>query len=130
MNLSKIKDIAKDQGKTLGSVAAAVGITHAGLNTLMKENSTRVDTLLKIANYLGVPITEFLDEDDMRVPAPAYGNSATVGDRSLSFFICKTNSKTSVLNFQDHVKRSISNYYIIYEEFTHLKKSMFLLILK
>ena len=81
MNLSKIKEIAKNQGKTLGSVAEAAGITHAGLNNLMKENSTRVDTLLNIAKYLGVPITEFLDEDDMRVPAPAYGNSATVGDR-------------------------------------------------
>jgi transcriptional regulator with XRE-family HTH domain len=81
MNLSKIKDIAKDQGKTLGSVAAAVGITHAGLNTLMKENSTRVDTLLKIANYLGVSITEFFDEEDMHTSAPVYGNTATVGDR-------------------------------------------------
>ena len=81
MNLSKIKDIAKDQGKTLGSVAAAVGITHAGLNTLMKENSTRVDTLLKIANYLGVSITEFFDEEDMHTSAPIYGNTATVGDR-------------------------------------------------
>ena len=81
MNLSKIKDIAKSQGKTLGSVADAAGITHAGLNNLIKENSTRVETLLSIANYLGVPITEFFDEEDMRKATPTFGNTATVGDR-------------------------------------------------
>lgn len=81
MNLSKIKDIAKNQGKTLGSVAQAAGITHAGLNNLIKENSTRVDTLLNIANYLGVPITDFFDEDDLHTPAPVYGNTANVGDK-------------------------------------------------
>lgn len=79
MNLLKIREIARNQGKTLGSVAEAAGITPAGLNFILKENNTKVDILQKISRYLGVPITEFLDEDV--VTLQPYKNTATVGDR-------------------------------------------------
>ena len=79
MNLSKIKEIAKSQGKTLGSVASAVGLTVPGLDYIIKENNTKVDVLQRIARYLNVPITEFLDEDVAAIQP--LGNTATVGSR-------------------------------------------------
>jgi len=79
MNLSKIKEISKSQGKTLGSVAEAAGVTPAGLNFIIKENNTKVDILQRIARYLGVPITEFLDEDVASIQP--YANTANIGSR-------------------------------------------------
>ena len=78
MNLSKIKELAKNQGKTMASVAEAAGLTQAGLSFIIKENSTKVETLQKIARFLNVSIMEFIEED---TPAPVYGNTATVGDK-------------------------------------------------
>ena len=80
MNLSKIKDLAKDQGKTMASVASAAGLTQAGLSFIIRENSTKVETLQKIAKYLNVSILEFI-EDDVAAPTPANGNTATVGNK-------------------------------------------------
>ena len=79
MNLAKIKEIAKNQGKTLGSVASAVGLTAPGLDYIIKENNTKVDVLQRIARCLNVPITEFLD-DDIAAVQPL-GNTANVGSR-------------------------------------------------
>jgi len=69
MNLQKIKEIAKSQGKTLGSVAEAAGLTSPGLDYIIKENNTKVDVLQRIAKYLGVSILEFLDEEAPQIPA-------------------------------------------------------------
>lgn len=79
MNLQKIKEIAKSQGKTLGSVAEAAGLTAPGLDYIIKENNTKVDVLQRIARYLGVSILEFV-EDDVPPQLPV-GNMANVGDK-------------------------------------------------
>ena len=71
MNFLKIKEISKSQGKTLGSVAEAAGLTAPGLDYIIKENNTKVDVLQRIAKYLGVSILEFLDEETPQVsPTP------------------------------------------------------------
>ena len=79
MNLGKIKEIAKSQGKTLASVAEAVGLTAPGLDYIIKENSTKVETLQKIARHLGVSIMEFIEEDTPQ--AQTLGNMANVGNK-------------------------------------------------
>ena len=78
VNLSKIKDIAEARRIPMTKVAEAAGITPTGLSHLMRVNSTRVDTLEKIADFLGVPITEFFNDE---APAPVYGNTANVGSK-------------------------------------------------
>jgi len=62
-NLKRIKQIAEDKGMTLKGIASKVGITQAALSLLIKENSTRVDTLIKIADVLDVPVTNFFETD-------------------------------------------------------------------
>lgn len=64
----------------MASVANAAGLTQAGLSFIIRENSTKVETLQKIAKYLNVSILEFI-EDDVAAPAPANGNTATVGNK-------------------------------------------------
>lgn len=60
--LSKIKELAKDNGITLKSLASQVGITEQGLHKMIKENSTSAETLDKIANVLNVSPAIFFQE--------------------------------------------------------------------
>lgn len=62
--LSIIKDLAKQKNLTLDYVAKESGITSQGLYKMMRENSTKVDTLEKIAEVLGVPVSRFFGEND------------------------------------------------------------------
>lgn len=79
VNLSKIKEIAEAKRVPMAQVAEAAGITPTGLSHLIRVNSTRVDTLEKIADFLGVAITDFFT--DAPTPAPVYGNTANVGSK-------------------------------------------------
>jgi len=62
-NLQKIKDLAKEQNVRLEDLANEAGITIQGLHKLMRENSTKIDTLEKIARILKVSPSVFLDDD-------------------------------------------------------------------
>jgi transcriptional regulator with XRE-family HTH domain len=78
-NLLKIKEIAKEQKVTLKEIARTIGITEAGLQKLVRENSTKVDTLEAIARKLAVPISVFFDESPV-----ATAKEPTVESRLLS----------------------------------------------
>ena len=77
-NLKKIKDLAQQRGVTLARIAEAVDITPTGLSLIIRENSTRVETLEKIADFLNVPISSFFDDEPL---PPAQGNTANVGNK-------------------------------------------------
>ncbi|MGM9759299.1 MAG: helix-turn-helix domain-containing protein [Parabacteroides sp.] len=61
-NLLRIKEIAKEKNISLESLAKEAGITPQALHKLIRENSTRIDTLETIANILNVSVTRFFDE--------------------------------------------------------------------
>ena len=61
-NLFKIKEIARSKKMSIKSLAASVGISEPGLQKLIRENSTRVETLELIAKSLNVPIMVFFDD--------------------------------------------------------------------
>ncbi len=61
-NLKKIKMLCYDRNITMDELAKSVGITHQGLGKIIRDSSTRVDTLEKIAKCLKVPISYFFDE--------------------------------------------------------------------
>ncbi|MCL1868423.1 MAG: helix-turn-helix domain-containing protein [Paludibacter sp.] len=63
-NLFKIKILAKERNIFIRALANAVGITEQGLQLLIRENSTKIDTLEKIASVLNVPISVFFDENN------------------------------------------------------------------
>ena len=77
-NLKKIKDLAQQRGVTLARIAEAAEITPTGLSLLIRENSTRVETLEKIADFLNVPISTFFDDEPL---PPAQANTANVGSK-------------------------------------------------
>ncbi len=57
MELFKIRDILKDQNKTSKELAEAIGFTQAGISKIVNgESMPRKETLIDIANYLGVDV--------------------------------------------------------------------------
>lgn len=61
INLFKIKDLCEKKNIKLRQLAEMIGITPEGMSNIIKTNSTKIDTLEKIANILEVPITYFFD---------------------------------------------------------------------
>lgn len=58
----RIKEVLKEQKKTIVGLAAAIGKTQPYINDMVNGKSTpSLDTLDSIANYLDVPITELFD---------------------------------------------------------------------
>lgn len=62
VNLHKIKKIAKDKRIPIRELAEGIGLTNAALYKIITTNSTKVETLEKIAIYLGVPVSTFFEE--------------------------------------------------------------------
>lgn len=60
-NLQIIKDLAARKNVTLDSLAKAVEISPQALSKLMRENSTKIETLEKIASVLGVSPAIFFE---------------------------------------------------------------------
>ena len=61
MNL-RVKDVIKSKGMTMQEFADKLGITRDTLTRNINGNPT-IETLDKIANALGVPITELFDSE-------------------------------------------------------------------
>jgi DNA-binding Xre family transcriptional regulator len=78
-NLLKIKEIAKEKKISIRELSASAGITEQGLQRLIRENSTKVETLEAIAKKLDVHISVFFDE----LPQ-ATSKELTTEDRLLS----------------------------------------------
>lgn len=61
-NLQIIKNILKDKGLTVRYLANELGMSEQGLQKLIRENSTKIETLESIAKILKVSIMVFFDE--------------------------------------------------------------------
>lgn len=66
-NLQIIRDLAFSKKIKLAEIAAKCDITQQGLNALINSNSTKVETLEKIAKVLNVPISTFFGEEQAMV---------------------------------------------------------------
>lgn len=51
-NLQRIKDILKEKGLTIRYLANELGISEQGLQKLIRENSTKIETLESISKIL------------------------------------------------------------------------------
>lgn len=60
-NLQIIKDIAERKSMSIRELAERVGIKENQIHVMCRTNSTKIDTLEKIAKVLEVPISEFFD---------------------------------------------------------------------
>lgn len=61
-NLKLIRNIAKEKGLSIRSLAQTAGITEGQLHHLMKLGSTNTQTLETIARVLEVPVGIFFDD--------------------------------------------------------------------
>ena len=71
--LDRIKEIAAQKNIQLKDIAASIGMTPQGLSKLIRENSTRYETIHNIATYLDCDVTEFFTE--------SYSNKITEFER-------------------------------------------------
>lgn len=62
VNLQIIKDIARRKKITIRELAKAANITEQGLQRLIRNNSTTVETIDLIAKKLEVPVGTFFEE--------------------------------------------------------------------
>lgn len=60
-NLLVIKQLLKERNITIRDFSKELGITEQGLQKLIRENSTKVETLELIAQKLNVSISIFFD---------------------------------------------------------------------
>lgn len=65
MNI-RVKEICKEQGITIGELADRMQMVRESLSRAINGNPT-LETLEKIANALGVPVTELFDKSSDEV---------------------------------------------------------------
>lgn len=83
-NLLKIKEFAEKKNIPLEHVAKDSGITVQGLYKIIRENSTKVETLEKIAKSLDVPISVFFEDGNFQTISENNGIAVT-GDSNKIF---------------------------------------------
>lgn len=61
-NFKLIRDIAKEKGISIRSIAMEVGIQEVSIHHLMKKGATKTSTIENIARILEVPVGTFFDD--------------------------------------------------------------------
>lgn len=76
----RIKEVIKEQGLTITELAEQMGINRVNLSNMVNGNPT-VETLNKIADALGVPITELFEQpkkDGASITCPNCGKNINI----------------------------------------------------
>ena len=60
----RVKELAKEKGLNIADVANRMGIKAPALSRIINGSNTTTDTLQKIANALGVPISELFERPE------------------------------------------------------------------
>jgi transcriptional regulator with XRE-family HTH domain len=63
----RIKEICKDKGVTITELAAKIKIQQESMSRIITKNTTSTVNLEKIADALGVPITELFEKSNADV---------------------------------------------------------------
>ncbi len=63
VNLQLIKNLAEKKGISIRDLADRVGLKENQIHVMCRTNSTKIDTLDKIAKELGVSISYFFEEN-------------------------------------------------------------------
>lgn len=82
-NLQRIKDIAEAQGVSIRALADAVGLKENQIHVMVRSNSTKIETLEKIASFLHVPVAVFFSEQVEASSQTLVGNGQQMGGSGL-----------------------------------------------
>lgn len=61
-NLQKINDLRKEKNYTWNDLSEKLGISLAGVQKIIASNSTKIETLEKIADFFQVPVRYFFED--------------------------------------------------------------------
>lgn len=78
-NLHKIKELADAQGLSIRDLADSIGVKENQIHVMVRKNSTKIDTLEKIANVLHVPVAVFFSEQLDNKSQTLIGNGQLMG---------------------------------------------------
>ncbi|MFC0182475.1 hypothetical protein SAMN04515674_101436 [Pseudarcicella hirudinis] len=56
----KVKKLAKERGVSFSEVCRKIGMTDTGLSGSLKKGSLKLQTLIDLSNYFGVPLNYFV----------------------------------------------------------------------
>lgn len=76
----RIKEVIKEKGMTITELADKMGINRVNLSNMVNGNPT-VETLNKIADAIGCPVTELFEQpknDSLSLTCPHCGKSITL----------------------------------------------------
>ena len=66
INLQKIKELCRHKNVTVKQAALDLGMTEQAMHRIIKTNSTKIETLISIAQYFNVEPTYFFDNDSQQ----------------------------------------------------------------
>ncbi|WP_304801344.1 helix-turn-helix domain-containing protein [Paramuribaculum intestinale] len=66
-NLYLIKALAESKNIPITQLAQAVGVSEQQIHLMVRKNSTKIETLEKIARVLNVSVSVFFDEDTTEI---------------------------------------------------------------
>lgn len=77
--VSRIKELLKERGITISSLAEQIGTTQTSLSRALGENGNPTyETLSKIAKVLDVDMSELFKKDTLSVSCPHCGKEITI----------------------------------------------------
>jgi transcriptional regulator with XRE-family HTH domain len=87
MYIQTIKDLIESKGYTINSMSKELNMSHVGLYKGLKNNTIKVETLLKIAEILGVSPCYFfgIEEKQEQEAKFDYLKNEVLGNGSISF---------------------------------------------
>lgn len=86
-NLLKIKELLKEKKITIKSFSTDIGMTEQGLQKLIRDNSTKIETLELIAKKLNVSVMVFFDENIQ------FDNALPLTDSQFKYFVEKVEAQ-------------------------------------
>lgn len=63
----KIQQHLTEQRRTVKDLAKHIGMSDTAIRNMYTRDSCELSTLRKIAEFFDVPVTDFLEESDMRI---------------------------------------------------------------
>lgn len=79
---TRIKELCKEKGMTISSIAEQIGTTQTSLSRALGDNGNpTLETLEKIATALEVPVTELFEQpkkDSVSISCPHCGKSINI----------------------------------------------------
>lgn len=95
-DLSKIKSLANACHVSLDSLSSQLGITPQALSKIIRNNSTKIETLEQIARILNVPVGVFFEDSGL-------GSTIANGDAAVAGNGINVNNSEAILRALDEI---------------------------